>query len=117
MKKTTRRQSSASSLKNIDSVKEIIRNARGSHTQAEFVDVLKKHHGLNTSQGLISKYEAGITNPPADIIDKCMKIIHVKNSDGEISLTALEVRMKKVLKGPAQAGARKAFAVILDSLT
>lgn len=110
--------SSASKLKVVGAVKEIIRNARRSLdlTQAEFVIFLKEHHEIKTSQGLISKYESGTTNPPADIIDKCIEIIHGKNADSDISLMALERRMKKVLRGPSQAGARKAFAVILDSL-
>lgn len=92
------------------SVKEIIRAARGKLTQTAFAEL------LNTSQSLISKYESGITNPPADIINECMKIIHGKNIKGDITLKALEERMRKVLVGPAHAGARKAFAVILDSL-
>lgn len=92
------------------SVKEIIRSARGELTQAGFAALLK------TKQSLISKYESGNASPPANIIDKCMEIIHGKNIEGGISLKALEVRMRKVLRGPTQAEARKAFAVILDSL-
>lgn len=118
MKNEARQSSSASAPKVVGTVKGIMRNARRSLglTQAEFVDFLKEHHRINTSQGLISKYESGTTNPPAEIIDKCIEIIHGKNVDSDISLTALEMRMKKVLRGPSQAGARKAFAVILDSL-
>lgn len=100
----------------IYSVKETIRKARGSLTQSMFVEFLCEHYEIKTSQGLISKYESGTTNPPAEIINKCMEIIHGKNADDDISLTELEERMRKVLIGPAQAGARKAFAVILDSL-
>jgi len=116
MKNEARQSSLASKQKGVGKVKEIIRNARGSLTQAEFVNFLKEHHEINTSQGLVSKYESGTTNPPTEIIDKCIEIIHSKNTDGDISLTALEMRMKKVLRGPSQADARKAFAVILDSL-
>lgn len=92
------------------SVKEIIHTARGSLTQSAFAELLQ------TRQSLISKYESGKTNPPAEIINKCMNIIHGKNIESDISLTALEKRMRKVLWGPSQAQARKAFAVILDSL-
>jgi transcriptional regulator with XRE-family HTH domain len=109
--------SSAFQSKVTGTVNEIIRNARGSLTQAEFVDLLKDHHGIKTSQGLISKYESGNANPPSKIINKCIEIIHGKNANEDVSLTALEIRMRKVLRGPAQAGARKAFAVILDSLS
>ena len=71
---------------------------------------------LNASQSLISKYESGSVNPPAHIIDECMRIIHEKNINGEISINTLEERLRKVLGGPERANARKAFAVILDSL-
>lgn len=90
------------------SVKEIIRTARGNLNQTEFAE------RLQTSQSLISKYESGNTNPPVVIINECIKIIHGRNIHGDISLTALEVRMRKVLKGPAQAQARKVLAVLLD---
>lgn len=94
------------------SVREIIRTARGmlKLNQTAFAEKMQ------TSQSLISKYESGKTNPPADIIDKCMLIIHRENIGGDVSIKALEARMRRVLSGPAQAGARKAFAVILDSL-
>lgn len=94
------------------SVREIIRAARGSLKLNQIAFAEK----MQTSQSLISKYESGKTNPPADIIDKCMLIIHRENIGGDVSIKALEARMRRVLSGPAQAGARKAFAVILDSL-
>lgn len=116
MKKKVRQPPLAPRYKGVGSVKEIIRNARGSLTQAEFVDFLWDRYGIKTSQGIISKYESGKASPPAGIIDKCMQIIHGRDMEGDVSLKALEVRMRKVLCGPAQAGARKAFAIILDSL-
>ncbi len=91
-------------------VKEIIRAARGVLSQTAFA--VKLH----TSQSLVSKYESGNTNPPANIINECIKIIHGENIQEDISLKALEARMRKVLRGPSQAQARKAFAVILDSI-
>lgn len=106
------KQSASLANENVEmSVRGIIRAARGGSTQAKFAELLQ------TQQSLISKYESGVTNPPADVIDKCMKIIHGRTSDDEISLAALEVRMRKVLRGPSQASARKAFAIILDSLS
>ena len=93
------------------SVKETIKLARGSFTQTQFAEL------LDTRQSLISKYESGNTNPPAHIIDKCMRIIHGKNVKEGVSIKALEIRMRNVLSGPEHADARKAFAVILDSLT
>lgn len=117
MKKKVRQSPLATMHKGVGSVKEIIRNARGSLTQAEFVDFLGDRYGIKTSQGIISKYESGKASPPAGMIDKCMQIIHGRDIESDVTLKALEVRMRKVLGGPAQAGARKAFAVILDSLS
>ena len=99
------------------SVKGIVRNARASHTQIDFVVFLKEKYQIESSQALISKYESGKANPPAEIIDVCMKIIHSKNIPGEVSLNELEEKIRKVLTGPGQAQARKAFAVILDHLS
>lgn len=109
------------SLKNTNfgeiSVKGIVRNARASHTQIDFVSFLKDAYQIESSQALISKYESGKANPPAEIIDACMKIIHSKNIPGEVSLNELAEKIKRVLTGPAQAEARKAFAIILDHLS
>ena len=92
------------------SVKEIIHTARGSYTQSAFAELLQ------TRQSLISKYESGKTNPPSDIINKCIEIIHVEDIENDVSLKELQARIQKVLRGPAHAQARRAFAVILDSL-
>lgn len=98
-------------------IREIIREARGTLTQKRFVELLYKQHGIKTSQGLISKYQSGKVNPPATVIDACMKIIHEGNISGEVSLNDLEERVRRVLTGPAKAEARKAFAVILERLS
>lgn len=110
MRKSTKKVASIVGNNAEMSVKEIIRAARGELSQTAFAEQLK------TSQSLISKYESGNANPPAGIINKCMNIIHGKNVKDDISLAALEVRMRKVLQGASQAQARRAFAVILDSI-
>lgn len=98
-------------------IKEIIRNARGSLTQIEFVEFLDGRHQTKTSQGLISKYESGKVNPPASFIEVCMKVIHGENISDEVSLDDLEERIRRILTGHAKAEARKAFAVILEQLS
>ena len=89
---------------------EIVRTARGFLTQTAFAALLQ------TRQSLISKYESGRNSPPTEILKKCIGIIQGENIKDDVSLEELEVRMKKALKGPAQAKARKAFAVLLDSI-
>lgn len=98
------------------SVKRIVRKARGSLTQQEFVAKLHQESNIITSQGLISKYETGQVNPPTDIIDACMNIIQDVNIATDVSLDDLELKIRRVLTGPSKAQARKAFAVILDRL-
>lgn len=89
---------------------EIVRAARGFLTQTAFATALQ------TRQSLISKYESGKNAPPTNILKKCIAIIQGENIDDDVSLGELEARMRKILKGPAQAQARRAFAVILDSI-
>lgn len=89
---------------------EIVRTARGFLTQTAFAALLQ------TRQSLISKYESGRNRPPTEILKKCIGIIQGENIKDDVSLEELGVRMKKALKGPAQAKARKAFAVLLDSI-
>lgn len=101
---------------NESSVKRIVRKARGSLTQKEFVTKLLQEANITTSQGLISKYESGQVNPPADIINACMNIIQDVNIVTDVSLDDLELKIRRVLTGPGKAQARKAFAVILDRL-
>lgn len=112
MRNSADKQTSASANVAHMPVREIIRTARVilKLNQTQFAE------RLETSQSLISKYESGNTNPPTGIIDECIKIIHGKNTRDDVSLAALEARMRKVLKGPAHTQARKAFAVLLDSM-
>ena len=90
-------------------IRNIIREARGTMSQAEFARRLGK------SQGLISKYERGSVSPPSTTLEKCMKILEDKNKD-EVSSAFLAMRIKKELNDPQFAYARKTIAALLDSL-
>lgn len=104
------------SMSRVLSVQGIIKHARGNLTQQRFVDLLKAEHKVITSQGLVSKYERGKATPSVEFINVCLEIIHDENIEGDVSLKELGARLKKSLSGPSQAGARKAFAMLLDSL-
>lgn len=90
-------------------VRNIIREARGNRNQTEFAEFLGK------SQGLVSKYERGIVNPPADILEKCMGILQMNNGD-DIDTEILAKRVRSELKAPEFSYARKTIAALLDGL-
>jgi len=90
-------------------IRNIISEARGNRTQAEFANVLGK------SQGLLSKYESGKVNPPAAIVEKCMKMLN-KVEDESVSSDLLAKRIKAELKEPHHAYARKTIAALLDGM-
>jgi len=94
-------------------VKNIIREARGNKSQAEFSALLGK------SQGLVSKYEKGIVNPPTDIIEKCMKILDMHNTNKKpdgIGTDFLAKRVRSELKSPKLDYVRQTIAMILDGV-
>lgn len=90
-------------------IRDIVRNARGDMSQADFARLLGK------TQGLVSKYENGMVNPPSDTVEKCMAIIEKNNSD-DVSLDALAIRVKTELQAPQLAYVRKSIATLLDGI-
>lgn len=89
-------------------VKDIVREARGEQSQKEFATYIRK------SQGLLSKYELGLVNPPSDVINKCIKILDARSSS--INSNHLGERIKRELKGQEYDYIRKTIITILDSL-
>lgn len=90
-------------------VQNIIRDARGDRNQSDFARLLGK------SQGLVSKYERGIVNPPADVLEKCMDILQMHNG-GDVNTETLAKRVRSELSAPEMAYARKTIAALLDGL-
>lgn len=87
-------------------VKDIVKTARGNRSQKEFANYICK------SQGLLSKYELGLVNPPANVINKCLRILNTKTT----SSSRLAERIKSELKSDEYEFARRAIETILDSI-
>jgi predicted transcriptional regulator len=89
-------------------IKDIVRQARGDMSQVDFARKIGK------SQGLLSKYEAGVVNPPAETIEQCLRMIGSNGVQTVLSSASLAKRVRAELKGPNFAYARKAITAILD---
>ncbi len=86
---------------------EIIRDARGNLSQAEFAQKLGR------SQPVLSKYERGTINPPAEVVEKCIEILEQRNED-DISIDMLIKRLNKEVSGERYKGVRRAIKLLLD---
>jgi len=93
----------------VTKVKDLIRRARGKTSQKQFAKQLGK------SQGLLSKYEKGLVNPPSDVIEKCLDILDV-NTDADISSEELAKRIRMELRGMDFSFTRKTIAALLDGI-
>lgn len=88
-------------------ISEIIANARKGRSQKEFAEYLGK------SQSVISKYESGRTNPPVDVIEKCLKI-HNMNKD--ISAEELASMIKDKLSNNKHKEIRVSIANLIKNI-
>jgi transcriptional regulator with XRE-family HTH domain len=91
-------------------VASIIRAARGKNTQ----DVFAAELGI--TQDRLSKYENGRTNPPAPVIEKCLKIVHDRQSRDPPNVHAIARQVETTLDGSENAELRRALALLLDHL-
>jgi transcriptional regulator with XRE-family HTH domain len=92
----------------INSVADLIRSARNGRTQAEFANV------LGVSQSQLSRYERGEYDPPAKVINACMREAHIGVSAP--SADDLAQRVRTTLASPDKEQARSAIASLLAVL-
>lgn len=93
------------------SISEIIQSARGSRTQREFAAI------LGIRQDLLCKYEKGRVNPPAKIIERCMRDVHIPEEHGIPSAEALARRIRRELSTQNLVQVRAAITHLLDALS
>ena len=72
----------------VNSVADLIRAARNGRTQAEFATV------LGVSQSQLSRYERGEYDPPAKVINACMREAHIGNGVSAPSADDLARRVR-----------------------
>jgi len=94
----------------INNVANLIRIARNGRTQAQFAAV------LGVSQSQLSRYERGEYDPPAKVINACMREAHIGNGGLAPSVDDLAQRVRMTLASPGKEQARSAIASLLAVL-
>lgn len=91
-------------------VRGIIKAARAGQTQHAFAAQ------LGIRQDLLSKYETGRVNPPAAIVETCMRLVHTGSGNIPPSADAIAKKIRLELASPEFASARAAIANLIDAL-
>ena len=94
----------------ITSVSQLIKTARDGRSQTEFA------RELGISQPTLSRYEQGGTNPKAEVIERCMRLVHWGDQEGEPSVDELAAKVRAQLGREDQAPLRVALSKLIDGL-
>lgn len=93
------------------SVRGIIREARGTKTQKEYAAE------LGIRQDLLCKYEKGAVNPPAPIVERCMRDAHRISKRRTPSAVTIARRIRSDLGEPELEPVRAIISNLLDVLS
>ena len=91
-------------------VASIIRSARGSMKQAEFA------RALGVDQSAVSRYERGKGNPPAKVLNHCMRLLHQQTDSGTPSADELASKVLSNLADREHGAVRQALVALVDTL-
>ena len=94
----------------ITSIPQLIKTARDGRSQADFAQ------DLGVSQSTLCRYENGDTNPKAEVIERCMRLVHWGNEDGSPSVDELADKVRAQLSREDQAPLRVALSKLIDGL-
>ncbi len=94
----------------ITSIPQLIKAARDGRSQAEFA------RELGVEQSTLSRYEKGEANPKAQIIERCMHLVHWNNEMPIPTVDELADKVKKQLSREDQAPLRVALSKLIDGL-
>ncbi|WP_036304049.1 helix-turn-helix transcriptional regulator [Methylomicrobium agile] len=94
----------------ISSVSELVRIARNGLSQEQFAKE------LGVKQSSISRYEKGLVNPPARVIDHCLRLINQNQTNIAPSAEELASKILNHLTDIAAAETRMALDKIIDTL-
>jgi transcriptional regulator with XRE-family HTH domain len=72
---------------------------------------------LGITQSQLSRYERGEYNPPAKVIDACMREPHIGHGTSVPSADDLAQQVRTALASPDKAQARAAIASLLAAVT
>lgn len=94
----------------ITSISQLIKTARDRRSQAEFA------RELGVSQSTLCRYEQGGANPKAEIIERCMRLVHWGNQERKPSVEELADKVRTQLGRDDQAPLRVALSNLIDGL-
>lgn len=94
----------------ITSISQLIKAARDGRSQADFA------HELGVSQSTLCRYENGDTNPKAEVIERCMRLVHWGDQEREPSVDELANKVRTQLGRADQAPLRVALSKLIDGL-
>ncbi|MCL4469917.1 MAG: helix-turn-helix domain-containing protein [Gammaproteobacteria bacterium] len=94
----------------ITSIPQLIKTARNGRSQAEFA------RELGVEQSTLSRYEKGEANPKAQIIEKCMHLVHWSNQAPVPSVDELADKVRERLGREDQAPLRVVLSKLIDGL-
>lgn len=94
----------------ITSISQLIKTARDGRSQAEFA------RDLGVTQSTLSRYEQGGANPKAEVIERCMRLVHWGTEDGSPSVDELADKVRAQLSREDQAPLRVALSKLIDGL-
>lgn len=94
----------------IISISDLIKKARGGRSQQEFA------HELGVSQSMLCRYENGEANPKADVIERCMRIMHIIGLEQALSADELAEKIRTRLSSEDKAPLRIALSKLIDGL-
>lgn len=92
-------------------VRGIIRAARGAKTQKAYAVE------LGIRQDLLCKYEKGAVNPPAQVIERCMRDVHRISMRRTPSAEAIAKRVRADLGAPELEPVRAIISNLLEVLS
>lgn len=95
----------------LPTIRGIIRAARGARTQEAYAAE------LGIRQDLLCKYEKGRVNPPASIVERCMRDVHTLSQRHTPSADMIAKRVRTDLAAPELEPIRAAIANLLDVLS
>ncbi len=94
----------------ITSIPQLIKTARDGRSQADFAQ------DLGVAQSTLCRYENGDTHPKAEVIERCMRLVHLGNEDGSPSVDELADKVRAQLSREDQAPLRVALSKLIDGL-
>ena len=93
----------------ITRIPDLIKKARNGRNQQEFAAL------LGITQSTLSRYESGKSNPKADLIEVCMRLVHDATNEQHPSADQLADRVRIALADPRMGQARSALAKLVDA--